>query len=175
MFRTASLLWLLSPCGLLAVVLGGGDSSKEHMQNQEFVALATNYYRFEIEAGGLAYAQGTDERIVEHGARMASDYGEACTELAALAALKGWNVPDDLSEKEQQMLDELTTLEGVVFDREFVRKMVLAHEAAIALFEEAAGPNGVRDDELREWAAEKLPMLKLRLQTELELVVHIEP
>lgn len=169
MVKTTGLLWLLAPCGLLAVALSGDRNAQGSMRDEEFVALATSSNRFEIEAGGLAYSQGTDERIIEYGIGLASDDGAVCTELAALAELKGWDVPDDLLEREQLMLDELTALEGEAFDREFTKKMMLSHEEAVALFEEASGPSGVHDDELREWAMGKLPLLKSRLQAELEL------
>ncbi|MFC3198287.1 DUF4142 domain-containing protein [Parapedobacter deserti] len=170
MVRTSALLWLLAPCGLLAVALNDNGDAGGGMRDQEFVAVATNCSRFEIEAGGLAYMQGSDERIVDYGARMAADDGARCTELAALAALKNWDVPDDLPERESQLIDELAALEGEAFDREFARKMAASHEEAIALFEQASAPGGVQDDELREWAAAKLPVLRSRLQTELDLL-----
>lgn len=160
MVRTTTLLWLMVPCGLITAGLSDVGRSHEGMHDQEFVALLMSSNRFEIEAGGQAYTLGTNKRIVECGAQMASDQGAACTELAALAALKGWHIPDNLQDSEQRMLDELTTLDGEMFDRIFAKRMMWWHEATIALLEQASGPNGVHDEDLQQWVAEKLTRLK---------------
>lgn len=158
--RTTALLWLWAPCGLLAFCLHGSGDEKGGMQDQEFVVLAMSNLRFEIEAGGYAYAQGADEGVIACGAQMASDYRAACTELAELAALKGLRVPNILQENEQRMLEGLVTLESESFDRKYKERMARWHRDAVSLFEQAVGPNGVQDDELRQWAAEKLSMLR---------------
>ncbi|WP_079715756.1 DUF4142 domain-containing protein [Parapedobacter luteus] len=159
MVRTTALLWLLAPCGWLVLCLNDSGGKKGRMQEQEFVELAMSSLRFEIEAGGYAYAQGTDRYIIEGGARLASDYGAACTQLAELAASKGLRVPDVPLENEQQMLDGLMAPEGGPFDQKYTEQMALWYGRAIELFAQAAAPGGVRDDELRQWAAEKLSML----------------
>jgi|SRR5690606_31625321 Predicted outer membrane protein len=171
-----SLLWALIPCALFTWSCDDDDDAgRDRMQNQEFVTLASSSNRFEIEAGDLAGEQGADERVIEYGNHMVMDHGAAGTELAMLAASKGWNVPDELQENHQQMLEELMALEGAAFDQEFATQMVLSHEEAVALFERAAGPDGVLDKELREWASEKLPTLRAHLQEAQELNEQINP
>lgn len=160
MVRTTALLWLLVPCGLLALGLNDSCDETDRMEEQEFVVLAMSNLQFEIEAGGQAYARATDESIVACGAQMASDYGAACTELAELAALKGLDVPDILQENEQLMLEGLVVPAGMAFDVNYTERMTRWHRDAIRLFEQAVGPNGVPDGELRQWAAVKLSMLK---------------
>ncbi|PPL03085.1 DUF4142 domain-containing protein [Parapedobacter indicus] len=73
------------------------------------------------------------------------------------------------------MLEDLTVLEGTAFDQDFARKMVLSHEEAVSLFERASGPDGVPDDDLREWAATKLPTLRTHLDDAHELDALINP
>ena len=147
----------------------------DRMQNQEFVTMAANSNQFEIEAGELATERGSDERVIEYGNHMVMDHGAAGVELTALATTKGWNVPDDLMAEEQEMLEELMMLEGVAFDQEFARQMVLSHQEAVSLFERASGPNGVIDSELREWAGKKLPTLRAHLEDAQELDAQINP
>ncbi|WP_177195278.1 DUF4142 domain-containing protein [Parapedobacter indicus] len=134
--------------------------SQQGMQDQEFVVLLMSSNRFEIEAGGVAYSQGINKSVVECGIQMASDHGAVCTELAALATLKGWRIPDDLQDNEQRILDELTTLNREMFDREFAKQMILWYEATIALLEQASGLNGAEDEELRLWVEKKLSVMK---------------
>jgi len=160
MVRTTALLWLLVPCGLLALGLNDSCDETDRMEEQEFVVLAMSNLQFEIEAGGQAYARGMDESIVACGAQMASDYGAACTELAELAALKGLDVPDMLQENEQLLLEGLVVPAGMAFDVNYTERMARWHRDAIRLFEQAIGPDGVPDGELRQWAAAKLSMLK---------------
>lgn len=160
MVRTTVLLWILAPCGLLVAGLGDMDRAPVGMPDNEFVVSAMSIQRFEVEADGRAYAQGADKSVIRCGAQLASDYRSACTDLAALATLKGWMIPDNLRENEQLMLDELTVLEGEEFDQEFAKRMERWHRDALILFERATGPDGVQDDELRQWAADKLSMLR---------------
>jgi len=163
MIRTTALLWLMVPCGLMAVGISNKDRSTERLKDQEFAALMISNNRFEIEAGGQAYAQGTSKDIVDMGAQMASDDGAACAELAALAALKGWHVPDDLQAREQRVLDELITLDKEMFDQEFAKRMIGWHEATIELLEQALGPDGVYDEDLRQWVERKLSLMRYQL------------
>ncbi|WP_176146199.1 DUF4142 domain-containing protein [Parapedobacter luteus] len=174
--KKINLLWLVMPCVLLAGACDDDDDDRvDRMQNQEFVTLAASSNRFEIEAGELAGEQGADDRVIEYGNHMVMDHGMAGTELAALATAKGWNMPNDLLEKEREMLEDLMVLEGAAFDQEFARKMVISHEEAVSLFERASGPEGVLDEELREWAAGKLPTLRAHLEDARALNAQINP
>jgi len=173
--KIKNLIWLAVPCVLLGACTDDDDPIDERMQNQEFVTLAASSNRFEVAAGELANEQGADDRVIEYGNRMVMDHGAAGIELRALAETKGWNVPDDLMEREQDMLEDLMVLEGAAFDQEFARKMVLSHEQAVALFERASGPGGVLDDDLREWASGKLSTLREHLEHARELDAQINP
>lgn len=173
--KTWNTLLLLMPMALIAVACDDDDDSLDYMQNQEFVSRAASSNTFEIEAGELAVEQGTDDRVVEYGEHMVVDHGAAGAELEALAMAKDWNVPDGLMEREQEMLDELRMLEGAAFDQLFAQMMVQSHEEAVELFERASGPQGVADNELREWAAEKLPTLRAHLEDAQMLNDQINP
>lgn len=174
--KKTNVFWIAMPCMLLVGACDNDDNNDmERMQNQEFVTMAASSNRFEIEAGELAGEQGADERVIEYGSHMVMDHGTAGMELAALADTKGWQAPNDLLEKEQEMLEDLMVLEGAAFDQEFARKMVLSHEQAVSLFERASGPDGVLDGDLREWAAGKLPTLRAHLEDARELNAQINP
>lgn len=174
--KKKNLVWIAMPCMLWVGACDNDDSNDmERMQNQEFVTMAASSNRFEIEAGELAGEQGADERVIEYGSHMVMDHGAAGVELTALAETKGWNVPNDLLDKEQDMLEDLMVLEGAAFDQEFARKMVLSHEEAVSLFERASGPDGVLDNDLREWASNKLPTLRAHLEDAQELDAQINP
>ncbi|SFC35435.1 putative membrane protein [Parapedobacter composti] len=171
-----NVVWLMLPCAVFTMSCNDDDGNgRERMQNQEFVTMAASSNRFEIEAGELASEQGADERVIAFGNHMVMDHGAAATQLTVLATAKGWNIPDDMLEREREMLEELMTLEGAAFDRAFARMMVTSHEQAVALFERASGQDGVFDDDLRAWAAGKLPTLREHLEEARELDEQINP
>ncbi len=53
-------------------------------------------------------------------------------------------------------------LTGVAFDKAFATLMVQSHEEQVNLFEQAS--NNVEDDDLKDFAREKLPTLKAHLE-----------
>lgn len=155
-----SLIWLWAPCVLLSVARNDGGRETGRLSDGEFVAWVVSASRFEIEAGGLAYAKAADNGMMEYGRLLASDRGAMCAELAILADSGGWDLPDGLMASEQRMLTALGGLEGEAFEREFMHSMARHRDDMVALFEWATGPEGVRDDELRHWAATKLQVMQ---------------
>jgi putative membrane protein len=80
-----------------------------------------------------------------------------------LAASKGWTIPASLQAREQANLDKLNASTSATFDKDFATIMVASHNDAIALFNIAGGSEGVRDGQLRAFAASKLSALNSHL------------
>ena len=133
------------------------------MSTQDFVTRAASDNLFEIAAGNLAL-NSSDSTIRAFGSRIIADYGKAESDLAALASMKGWNIPTAMTLLDQQKLDTLSFMSGSVFAQKFAAVMVMSQGHAVLLFETASGNNGVPDAELRGIAAGRLPMLKANLQ-----------
>lgn len=130
------------------------------MNNQDFVTQASSGNMFEIAAGNLAVNQSTNANVKAFGNHMITDHGQTATEMAALAGKKGWTIPTTMSAKEQNNYDALAALTGTAFDKQFAQMMVTSHQETVALFQSAAGNNGVPDGDLQDFAAGKLPTLK---------------
>jgi putative membrane protein len=142
--------------------------------NQEFVNKGSSSNRFEMEAAGLAIQKSEHQDIREFAAVMAADHTAAGLEMRSLATTKGWEVPTDLLPEEQQLLDRLKNYDGTLFDKEYARILVLAHEKAVDLFENASKTQGL-DQDLRNWLNEKLPTLRDHLQHAKELNQQVNP
>ncbi|WP_419699500.1 DUF4142 domain-containing protein [Mucilaginibacter sp. NFX135] len=133
------------------------------MSNQDFVTQASSSNMFEIAAGNLALHNSTNANVKAFGNHMVTDHGQAATEMATLAAKKGWTVPTAMATKEQNNYNTLAGLSGTAFDKQFAMMMITSHQETIALFQNAAGNSGVPDADLRNFASGKLPTLKEHL------------
>ncbi|MGQ0827828.1 MAG: DUF4142 domain-containing protein [Bacteroidota bacterium] len=126
-----------------------------------FAVMAADAGMFEVQAGNLAKANATSEKVKELANHMVTDHTKANNELKQLASKKNITLPTVLSDKMQKMYDELSKLAGSEFDKEYAKQMVSSHKKVIELFEKEADKG--KDAELKSWAAEKLPTLKHHL------------
>lgn len=157
---------------LLLVLLGGAvvvsschKDKNNHfmMSNQDFVTQASSGNSFEVAAGTLAVNKGVNDSVKMYGQHMVTDHGKAAIEMAALASKKGWTIPDSLLQKDKKNLDSLSLLTGAAFDKKFATMMVTSHVQTMNLFQSAASSTGVPDEDLRNFAAGKLPTLRTHL------------
>jgi putative membrane protein len=142
------------------------DQVDYKMDNQVFVNQASSSNNFEVAAGNLASTKGQSQLVKQYGQHMVTDHTAVGAEMTALAATKGWTVPapTDLQPKEKALLNTLDSVTNETFDMQFAAIMIASHEDAISLFEDASGREGVRDADLRNFAANKLPALRTHLE-----------
>jgi putative membrane protein len=143
------------------------------MANQHFVTQASSGNMFEIAAGNLAMQKGVNAEVKAYGTHMVTDHSAAATEMATMANRKGWTVPAAMIEKHQAKLNMLAGLSGTEFDKQYTDMMVTSHMETIGLFQEASSNIGVPDDELRGFAAGKLPTLNEHLQHAQQLKTQV--
>jgi putative membrane protein len=149
------------------------DDNNYQMGSQDFVTRASSSNMLEIASGQLAINQGEDANVKAFGQHMVNDHGQATAEMTALVAKKGSTVPTAMLPEHQQMVDTLKSLTGAAFDKQFAVMMVTSHQTTVALFEQAAGNNGVPDNDLRAFASGKLPTLKQHLQEAQQLQTNV--
>jgi putative membrane protein len=139
------------------------DNQEYPMDNQQFVTQASSSNNFEIAAGVLAQSKGVTAAVKSYGQHMVMDHTAAGTALTNLAASKGWTIPTSLQAREQANLDKLNASTSATFDKDFATVMIASHNDAITLFNIAGGSEGVRDGQLRAFAASKLSALNSHL------------
>ncbi|RVT97273.1 DUF4142 domain-containing protein [Mucilaginibacter limnophilus] len=152
------------------------DDNKEDemvMAKQEFVTEAASSNMLEVQAGAMAQQKADNEAVEHYGEHMVTDHTKATVELAAIVNNKDLNMPTQLMEKHQQMLNSIANLTGAAFDKAFMNMMVTSHEQTVALFEKASIQ--VNDNELRAFAKAKLPTLKAHLEEAKELNATVNP
>lgn len=117
----------------------------------------------EVEAGKIAKDKASGERVKEFAEMMIRDHSKANEELKALASKKGVTLPDDLPQDKQALIENLQQLSGSAFDKEYINMMIMDHEKTIDLFQK--GSTSAKDEEIRDWAKGKLPVLKMHLKS----------
>jgi len=92
----------------------------------------------EMRVGQLAQEKGVSQRVKDYGSQLVKDHADAEQKVVALAKKENIDLSDESSPaiKENRARDvllvrDLTTAQGMDFDRLFVRKMDLAHQEAI--------------------------------------------
>lgn len=151
------------------------DNDNYQMDNQTFVNQAASSNNFEIAAGTLATTKSQNSLVQQYGAHMVTEHTAVGTDMASIAGSKGYNVPTTFQAKEQTNINALSNLSGPEFDAQFVNMMIVSHQDAITLFQDASGSRGVSDGDLRNFAANKLPSLKAHLQDAQTLKTQVSP
>lgn len=148
--------FLLGGMTILAFAEKGISSS-----DKKFVKEAANGGMVEVQAGELAQSKAQSPEVKEFAAQMVTDHSKANDELKRLAQQKNVSLPDKLEKKDKSMLDNLGTLSGANFDKQYMRQMVMDHVVDVSVFQ-AATQKG-NDPDLKKWAVATLPTLEKHL------------
>ena len=144
---------------VFSVAFAADEAGK--MSDQDFVKEAAMGGMFEVKAGKLATEKGS-EAVRSFGTQMIIDHGKANDELKALAAKKGWTLPDKLDDKHQQKLDHFASLNQNDFDREYIEDMKKDHHMDVDAFRSAS--QHLNDAELRAFASKTLPVVEAHMK-----------
>lgn len=130
---------------------------------------ATN--TMEIEMGKTAKARGGSKEVKAYGQTMVTDHGKADKEVLALAKKHGVTLADhptprnDAEKAEMDAdhatMEKLKTLDGAVFDREYLTAMVDGHARTLAKIDAALG--AVSDPKLKALLGKVKPTVQKHL------------
>ncbi len=127
----------------------------------KFVHEAASGGMMEVQLGKMATEKASAESVKEFGQRIVDDHGKANAELKALATDKDVKLSPDLMKKHQEMVDDLSKLDGDAFDKAYMKMMVKDHEEDVDAFEKAA--DKCEDADVKAFAAKTVPTLKAHL------------
>ena len=125
--------------------------------DKKFVENAVAGGRAEVQLGQLATEKAGSPRVREFGARMVQDHSTANDQLTRILSEQGIteSVP---SEKTTKTVERLQSKSGHEFDRAYMSDMVKDHKKDIAEFKKEAADG--RNPEIRNWAAQTVPVLE---------------
>jgi putative membrane protein len=147
MRRWNALVALALACGMLAVPsLAGatttgpddcwGDSGHHGdcaISAADFLTLAAQSNRFEIETGQLAQQRAESTTVRDLGAMFAQEHTALLGQITDLAVTLGVTLPEGLGPRYQALADQLGTLSGAAFDRAWLKVQWRVHQEALLL------------------------------------------
>jgi putative membrane protein len=196
MKKTTLLIKMLLCSGLTLLVLGMSSCKKEVKeedpkevateQNEEkfddndnkeddsaFLVAAAETDLMEIEIGKLAQTKGTDPGVKEFGKMLVADHSKSAEDTKPLADKLQVSLPTSITEKGKEHYNELNDKKaGQEFDEKFSEMMVKGHEEAVSKMQDAA--EKANNPEIRAWAANMVPTLKMHLEHAKGLKAKIE-
>lgn len=137
--------------------------------NQEFINDASVINQFLIAAGNLTVMKSTNQEVKQYAAQIVNDHAAAGQEMAELVNSKSWIWPVASEGNYKHNLEKISGLTGDAFDKEFTSQLVTSLQAAVKLFNLAVSDQGVKDQDLRNFAAAKLPVLRRHMESALAL------
>ena len=134
-----------------------GPATTVAKADQKFMTSAAQDGLLEVKLGTLAAQKATREDVKSFAQKMVTDHTQINNDLKALAALKGYELPDTLDPKHQEIYDKLATLQGADFDNEYVSTMIKGHQAAVRLFKKESG---AQDADIKSFVNKGLPVIQ---------------
>jgi putative membrane protein len=158
---------LLAGCSLLlaGLPIGAQTGAREALKGADkaFAMKAAQGGMAEVQMGKLAADKANDADLKAFGQRMVDDHGKANDQLKAIDQKIGLTPPEGISAKEQAAYDRLSRLSGPVFDKTYVKEMLMDHQEDIREFQKEANSGGNPD--LKSFASETLPTLQSHLDS----------
>ncbi len=150
-------------------------TAQEQLSNadRDFLLQAASGGLAEVKVSQFAQERATSPEVKKFAQHMIQDHTQANKELMTLAEKKGVRLPTAIDPKHQALIDQLTKLSGVDFDRQFMSHQVKDHQDSIALFE--AATREVQDPEVKAFAAKTLPTLREHLKMAQQLTGQNRP
>lgn len=144
---------------LVAFQVQAQDSTAVQPQrgDLDFAAKAMASNAFEIQAANIALQKSQNETIKHYAQMMVSDHTAAGEQLTALVQQKNWELGKADDQKYEQMIQQLNDADAASFDQLYADLMAQTHTEAIELFKQAAEGNATTDNELKQFANEKIP------------------
>lgn len=155
------------------------DSVKQaQLQNQnsaidedisEFLTEAADARMMDLEEGKLAKERGTTAAIRQYGEWMITDQTKLLKEIRVLAASKNITLPNTLSNKKADGLEDLKEEQGEDFDKKFVKMITIDHKRDVDAFEDATD---CRDKDVKKFATTYLPVIESHLDKIQDIKKH---
>ena len=116
----------------------------------------------EVQLGQLAQQKASSSQVKQFGQRMVQDHNQANTKLMQVFQQKGVTPPATVGARYTAMREQLASLSGAQFDRQYMSRMVEDHTEDVSNFQREISTG--KDPQVRAWASQTLPALQKHLQ-----------
>ncbi|HEX8334477.1 MAG TPA: DUF4142 domain-containing protein [Segetibacter sp.] len=132
------------------------DIEEMREANEFLTEVATGVYK-EVELSRLALQKASITKVREFAKNMITDYDKNIEGLKELAGRKNLQIVLEEDNELKEQIKKLAALEGVAFDREYIKMMVEDHEEDVEKFRKQVQKG--RDIETKAFASGKLNIL----------------
>jgi putative membrane protein len=123
--------------------------------DQQFMLTAASVGTAEVDMAELAARQGGDPAVKAYGERLAREHTGINDELTDLAERKHVKLIKAMDPANRTLYEELTHLNGAMFDREYLLAQINIHRMANSLYDSEAQAG--EDDDVKAFAAKNAP------------------
>ena len=155
----------------IALAWAGAALAAPSHADQAFAAMAAQAGQAELQAGQLAQQSASMPRLRQYGQTLVNNYGQYNDQLQQLAQQQNLTLPDQPTVYQHAESQRLLGLNGDAFDHAFLTEQVRQQGAYLARFQQEA--NSGHDPDLRKFAHDSLPMLRLQLLTAQSLLNQV--
>lgn len=125
---------------------------------REFVEETASSSMMEVELAQLAQQNAQSQEVKDYAQMIETDHKEANERLKTIAQQKNITVPAEMKDDHRSDIDDLRDKTGEEFDKDYMDKMVSAHEDDISKFEDMR--KDVQDPDLQSWIDNTLTSLR---------------
>ncbi|MFN7138152.1 MAG: DUF4142 domain-containing protein [Limisphaerales bacterium] len=134
----------------------------DDLSPEKFAKKAHQSGMAEVAMGQLAAQRAQSSSVKQFGDKLAREHKEANQRLEKIAERRNFELERIIGKKHQETIQNLTSLSGEQFDREFIKHTVEQHRKDIERFEKQASEG--EEPAIRSFASETLPMLRQHLK-----------
>jgi putative membrane protein len=135
--------------------------------DNEFLLKAHSANNAELEYSKLVEKRSANQKVKDFAEQMLRDHREVRESLGKLFKDRKVGSVAGTEREVRDEVDRLSKLSGAEFDREYMKRLVQDHDAALTLFETQARDG--KDNAITAWTKEVLPTLKKHQQQAKEL------
>jgi putative membrane protein len=140
-----------------------GQKLATDAESSSFMVEAANGGMAEVEMGQMAAQRATNAKVKGYGNMMVHDHSAANDKIKTLAAQRNVTLPDSVSNKNKDIMNDLMKKKGKDFDKAYINAMVKDHEEDIDKFKSAS--NKVNDADVKAFIDNTLPALQIHLDS----------
>lgn len=125
---------------------------------EAFLQHAAACQQLEIDLGQVAEQKAESNEVKQFGTRIVADHQKAREEVQSLARKGGLQLASQSSEPHVAMKAQLDRASGKGFDRAYIALILQEHAMELKEFEQRAREE--KNQDVRKWAAETVPVVK---------------
>jgi predicted outer membrane protein len=155
--KTFGRVLLVVALAMIAPQLASGDDADRFAFDKRFVKEAGEWAMANNQVSRLAFDHSHSDGVKHYAEKVIDGQKKLLDELHDIAAHHDYHIPDEMTPEQRDKMHHLEQLQNTDFDVQYMSDQRIDERAMYDLFDEAR--KTCKDDNLRDFAARKLPAL----------------